>query len=341
MLEMYYYPGDELAWLRSLESSKYSQIVLVADAKSNGFCIPILKSLIPKLALANLIVLPDGEQNKTMDVCQLLWEQFQLQHVNRVTLIVVIGGGVLLDLVGFAAATYMRGIGCVYVPTTLMAMADASVGGKTAIDFMGIKNLIGAYSLPKSLYINPIFLKSLPTKHLRNGAAEMIKHGILKGGEAWKQLAQMSLVDFCALDRIKQSIEFKSNVVSADFYDTDQRQILNFGHTLGHAIESAMLLRKKPLLHGEAVMLGMDLELLLSKRLFDFPESEYKFWLDIKGQFFPQLSLELNFEDIVTFLRSDKKNDANIRMSLLRSPGEHELKVTVSAQLIKQVMDES
>lgn len=300
---------------------QYSNIILVADARTNGFCIPVLKKTIPLLATAKLIIIPAGEENKTLDNCNYLWSQFIISNVNKHSLIIAVGGGSLLDQVGFCSSLFKRGIKVAYIPTTLLAMVDAAHGGKTGIDFEGIKNLLGIIEQPGIIYINPIFLHTLPTRVLKSGIAEMIKHALISGQEYWEKIKNYTVENFCSMEAIQSSMQLKYQFVKQDFKDQHIRQALNFGHSIGHALESYMLKSNHPLLHGEAIILGMELELSLSTQLHHLPYSVLAEYKELKNRLFKDLDIKLNTENLIPYLQHDKKNDSHYRMSLLQSIG--------------------
>lgn len=325
-----YFVGHEKEFSEFIYDKTYSQITLVAEARTNGFCIPVLKKLFPELRKSTLIILPAGEENKSLDSCHLLWQQLTKLNADKQTLLISIGGGMLSDLVGFAASLYKRGLQVALIPTTLLSMVDASHGGKTAVDFEGIKNLIGTFQLPVSIYINPIFLHSLSERILHAGMAEMIKHALIESNSYWDEVKNYSSTDFIQLQAIKKSVEIKLKFTQQDPKDLGIRQALNFGHSIGHAIESATLHSSKPLLHGEAIVLGMDFELQLSHNLLGLEKQVIEEYRQLRKKLFPTLNFTLKSEDILNYILHDKKNDKHIRMSLLQEPGVPAIQTSVS-----------
>jgi 3-dehydroquinate synthase len=223
-------------------------------------------------ATMSLLLVPPGEEHKTRELWAHLTDELLASGAGRDTTIVALGGGVVGDLAGFVAATYMRGIPVVQLPTTLLAMVDASVGGKTGVDTPAGKNLVGAFHPPSAVIADPDTLASLPAPELRSGSAEMIKHGVVADARYFDEVAAV-LPRLAADDTgipgelaalIARSIEIKAEVVAADEREHGRRKILNFGHTLGHAIETASGYR---LLHGEAIAIGMALESEIAERL--------------------------------------------------------------------------
>jgi 3-dehydroquinate synthase len=301
----------------------YKRIVLIADARTNGFCVPLAKTVLPVLQNSSLIVVPTGEENKTLETTQLIWQEMQRLQVNKNCIVVIVGGGVLLDMAGFAASTYMRGIPFCNIPTTVLAMVDASVGGKTGINFLGTKNNIGAFTHPEFTYINPFFLQSLPQQHIGNGVAECIKHALLSSAKEWENCKrQIDFEYFISNQNIKNSISTKLSFVQQDPTDKGIRQALNFGHTFGHAIEAASFQTNKPLLHGEAILIGMQIELWLSHKKYNLSKEITDSFEALVKRLYPSLQSNCKTESILHFMQLDKKNDSAIRCTILKNIGE-------------------
>lgn len=219
---------------------------------------------------AEHLVLPAGEQAKHIGSVQKIWTALREAGCDRKSLVINLGGGVICDMGGFAASTYMRGIDFINIPTTLLAQVDASVGGKTGIDYDGVKNLIGTFNQPKAVVIDPEVLKTLPKREFVAGFGEIIKHGIITGRLYLQKVTAKQPLDYSSnelADIVAESCHIKADVVSQDTEESGLRQILNFGHTVGHAVESLSLETDKPLLHGEAVAIGMVVEADISRRL--------------------------------------------------------------------------
>lgn len=248
-----------------IETSRYSSIVVVADEGARASVARIVSAF--SLAQSRTIILPGGERMKDSAGLESLWRFFVEQKLDRRSLVVTAGGGALSDLVGFAAATYMRGIACLHVPTTLLAQVDASIGGKTAINFMGIKNLIGSIMQPVGVVIDVDTLSTLPARELRSGFAEILKHGLISDETYFSKVASRDCTSWSAdelVETIFRSCEIKKSVVEADETEQGLRKTLNFGHSIGHAAESYALDHGIPLTHGEAVAVGMAGESFLS-----------------------------------------------------------------------------
>ena len=330
--------GEENSLTEWILENDYTAIFILADAKSNGFCVPVFKQLFPSLKSARVLVIPSGEDHKTLAICNLIWTQLATYHADKKALILGLGGGMITDITGLTAALYKRGIDYINIPTTLLAMVDAAHGGKTAVDFDEIKNMIGLFHFPKAIYINPIFLHTLPERILRSGIAEMIKHVLISDISNWEKIKTMPYESFVSLDMIQSSIEIKTKIVAQDPEDRHVRQSLNFGHSMGHAIESMMLHTSNSLLHGEAIMIGMQIELKLSMRLLQMDESIYNDFVSLKNSLFPSLNLILDFEKLMSFLIQDKKNNDKIRMTLLSEIGQPSIQTQVSRNDILSVL---
>lgn len=325
-----YLRRDESLFLQTLEQGNYTRSIILADAKTNGFCVPVLKSIIPRFQTSELIVIPDGERNKTLSTLEYLWQEMLRLNLTKKDLVLCLGGGVLTDMGALACTLFKRGIPFVLIPTTLIGMVDAAIGGKTAIDFSGIKNLIGSYAQPVAIYIQDVFLNTLSIRQKKSGIAEQLKHALLQNEEVWALQKEKSLEEFFTAESIRQSAEWKWQWVQNDLYDIGLRQALNLGHSIGHAIESYSLQGKHPLLHGEAIMYGLAFELKLSQMLLGLPEHVSELFLYLKAKHFPELDQHFSVENLLPYLLSDKKNDQLMRFSLLEEVGKPVIQVVVS-----------
>ncbi len=311
-----------------LAQKDYSKILVLVDEHTEAFCLPLLFSK-DSFIHFKLIKIPSGEEHKTIETCQLIWEQFNQLHVDRNALLINLGGGVICDMGGFAASTYKRGIDFINIPTTLLAMVDASYGGKTGINFNGIKNNIGVFKNAVETIIHPPFLQTLPIRELRSGWAEIIKHGLISDRDYYTRIE--SIADITKITEVEwteiilTSIHIKSSIVDQDPEERGIRKILNFGHTIGHAIESASLKTNQPLLHGEAIALGMILELELSVEYNNFPIEESKRIAKYIKHLFEDIfkdNWHSNPDNWKNFLKFDKKNRRDkIQFSLLKEIG--------------------
>lgn len=289
-----------------------------------------------------------GEDVKDPNHLAELWTWLHEAGATRSSLLVIVGGGALLDLAGLAAATYMRGIRTVYIPTTLLAMVDASIGGKTAIDFLGVKNLIGAFHQPVETCIDVRFLASLPLDELLSGYGEVIKHALLQGEEAWRSLLALgdpqALSDEDWRELITSNVRYKASIVAADPEEKDLRRILNLGHTVGHALEAYA--RQTPggrkLTHGEAVVFGILIEGYITSLLV--PETERGYLRQLlalaRELYEPYYYVCSAYPELLTLMRSDKKNrGGKITLMGLVRPGEVRPLVVEEEEVIRQGLD--
>lgn len=318
-----------------------SQIFILTDENTKRDCLPILSSKLPKNLTYQEICIPAGEEHKDLNTCVFVWQSLSHAGADRKSLLINLGGGVVCDLGGFVASTYMRGIKWINIPTTLLAMVDASIGGKTGVDFNGLKNLIGIIRNPHLVGIAPKFLKTLSYKERRSGFAEMLKHALLSNKEHWARLQNMDLKNLNAItDYIYKSIKVKHHIVSQDRDESGLRKQLNFGHTIGHAIESYFLQNHRPILHGEAIAAGMLIELKLSMNLFQFPESEFLAIEHFLLCTFGKISLQgVVLDEIINNLAFDKKNvGGKVNFVLLQDIGIPQIDCQVPSSKIVQAM---
>ncbi len=267
---------SELGELIQIEfNSKHDYFILV-DKNTHEHCLPPFLKNLPALSNARIISIDPGEENKTIQTCEKIWKDLADGGANRNSILINLGGGVISDLGGFAASTFHRGLDYINVPTTLMAMIDASLGGKTGVDLFSIKNVIGLFAHPKAVYIWPDFLKTLSHRFLLSGYAEMLKHALIADYDFWKQLCKfpMALISDWS-DLIYHAALIKCKIVNSDPLESGSRRILNFGHTIGHSFETYSLRHDaSPLSHGEAVAMGIICESYISYRLLDMPHSQ-------------------------------------------------------------------
>jgi 3-dehydroquinate synthase len=303
-----------------LKKNKFSKIVVIADNKTFELCYPILAENCVAVQSAEIIELESGEQHKTLDTCLLVWQTLSELQIDKNALIINLGGGVITDLGGFIASIYKRGIAFIHIPTTLLAMADASVGGKCGVDLGNIKNQLGTITQANAVFINTQFLNTLPAKHLKNGMSEIIKMGLIADKGLLKTLKEKKS-DLESV--IKKSVSLKSAIVKKDLNDKGIRKILNFGHTIGHAIESVLLGTKQELLHGEAIAIGMIIEGFISFDKKRITKTELTTLLNLIHPHYPLLQFnKKQMKLIYSFMQQDKKNANNtIRMSLLKGLG--------------------
>ncbi len=328
---------------KKLIKKDYSSVFILVDTNTKNFC---LDSFIKQTGLdqINVLLMPAGEENKHLQTCEKLWNELSEFGADRNSVMINLGGGVVTDLGGFVACTFKRGIEFYNIPTTLLAMVDASVGGKTGIDLGSIKNQIGIIEEPKQVIIDVQWLKTLPHQEIRSGFAEMLKHGLIANANYWQDLKNIKQLEAGALSKfIKPSVAIKKTVVLKDPREQNLRKILNFGHTIGHAIESYFMAHKtkKRLLHGEAIVVGMILESYLAVHCCNFPKEDA---IDIKetfSRFYPQVKLNsIDREGILNLLHHDKKNKAGkINFVLLKEIGVPIIDVKVPQELFDKAFD--
>ncbi len=320
------------------EGKYYSKIVVLVDEHTKKFCYPLVKSHLPS---HKLITIKSGEQHKIVATCQLIWEQMTNFELDRHALLVNLGGGVIGDMGGFCAATYKRGIDFIQIPTTLLSQVDASVGGKLGIDFLGFKNHIGVFSLPNAVIIDASFLQTLPKNELRSGFAEIIKHCLIRDKKKWNEIIVKDLINQDLEDLIRHSVEIKKAVVAEDPTEKGLRKILNFGHTLGHAIETFYLDKgKKRLLHGEAIAAGMIMESYLA---FVKKMIEEKTFLDIEEFLFTVYGRvdidQIDFENIIALTQQDKKNKGKkVNASIIDAIGSCQWDISLSKKEMRSAL---
>jgi 3-dehydroquinate synthase len=324
---------------KQILENKYSKLFFIVDSNTNEVCLPKLLPLIESDCPIEIIEFEAGEINKNIETCVQIWKVLTDLGADRKSLIINIGGGVVTDLGGFVASTFKRGIDFINIPTTLLSMVDASIGGKTGIDLGNLKNQIGVINNPKLVVIDSDFLESLPQIEMRSGLAEILKHGLICDKIYWKQFLDLSTLNFDDIDAIIfDSIKIKNEIVMQDPKELGIRKALNFGHTLGHAIESYFMENptKKSLLHGEAIAIGMVLESYISMKKNLISKVEY---LEVKTtikSIFEEVDFDKNdIQSIVDLLIHDKKNENGvIKFVLLDGIGNFTINQNVESEVI-------
>lgn len=300
---------DALETLASvIEQGSWTQIVVITDTQTATHCYPHLAARLPDHIQ---FTIEPGEHAKNLDTCVSLWHQMTEAQVDRKALVLNLGGGVIGDMGGFVAGTFKRGVDFVQVPTTLLSQVDASVGGKLGIDFEGYKNHIGLFAEPQGVYIWPTFLDTLSDRQLASGLAEVLKHHLIADLDAWKELLSLQPLRDLPLERlIHHSVEIKKEIVAEDPFEHGRRKALNFGHTIGHAIESHLLHSDAPLLHGEAIALGMIAESWISVQRGSLSQEALQEIEQVIRFYFPNLPLLVSKdrEAILARTFNDKKN---------------------------------
>lgn len=330
----------DLELQKIFEQHGFDKILILTDKNVEQHVLPLISSLknLPTLTI------PPGEQHKNLATATKIWEFLTQNKASRNSLLINLGGGVITDLGGFAASTFKRGIPFINIPTTLLSQIDAAIGGKTGINFQNYKNLIGTFTQPLYILINPLFLKTLPFEHFRAGFAEMIKHALLTSHTDWQLIKSFDLenIDYDFLKvLIQNSIKTKLHYVLQDPHEKNIRKALNFGHTIAHAIETYFLNKQKPILHGEAVAIGLIAEIYLSnqKFLFDFNKV-----LEISAfisKNFPPFDIPYqDYQQILDIMTQDKKNaSGNVYFTLLKNIGEPQINQTCKKSNIIEALN--
>ncbi len=328
-----------------LNESKYSNLFIIVDSNTNEFC---LNKFLPYLSTdltIEIIEFEAGEPNKNIETCVELWNVLTELGGDRKSLVINLGGGVVTDLGGFVASTFKRGVDFINIPTTLLSMVDASVGGKTGVDLGNLKNQIGVINVPKMVLIDTQYLDTLSKKEMRSGLAEMLKHGLIFDKKYWEKFLDLKAFDFADFDElIYRSVEIKNEIVLQDPTEKNIRKALNFGHTLGHAIESYFLENdtKTSLLHGEAIAIGMILESYISLKKDLINMAEYnQIKQAIKTIYDDVVFDKKDIELIVELLIHDKKNEyGNIQFALIDGIGKILINQSVENEFILKAFED-
>ena len=327
-----------------IKDCDFSTIFILVDENTHQHCLAVCLQKLATHKTIEIIEMEAGEFHKTIDTCVGVWNALSELGADRKSLLLNLGGGVVTDLGGFVACTFKRGIKYVNIPTSLLSMVDASVGGKTGVDLGNLKNQVGVISSGDMVVIDTTFLATLPQNHMKSGLAEMLKHGLISDKAYFDKLYDLSKLQLDDLDQlIYDSVIIKKDIVVQDPLEDDIRKHLNFGHTLGHAIESYFLSTtgKPELLHGEAIAIGMVLECFISSKLLGFPETDVEYVTDKLLDIYPKIKIEnKDYDQIIELLKFDKKNEyGNINFVLLKAIGEPRINCLVNNKLIKKSLD--
>ena len=325
------------------------QLFVLTDSHTKEHCLPLFAEFIGENPY-HLLTLEAGEEHKNLASVQVVWDFLLKHHATREAILINLGGGMITDLGGFAAATYMRGIRFLNIPTTLLAMVDASSGGKTGFDYQGVKNAIGTFTPPLATLIHPEYLHTLPATELLSGFAEMLKHALIASKEEWVKLLRLAQEELqqdkwvealSTTGALQASMAIKEKVVEQDPRETGWRKILNFGHTIGHAIESAAL-ENNPQPHGYCVLWGMVAEVYLSVVKLGCPRDILQQLTQLMLQYYgrPQCNCKQR-EQLIQRMYQDKKNSANQtpNFTLLRAVGEPVINQYVTQPEIDEALE--
>lgn len=317
----------------------YSNVFVLVDANTHEHCLPYFIENLETQLNIEIIEIEAGEEHKTIDTCAGVWNALSELDADRKSLMINLGGGVITDLGGFVASTFKRGIAYINVPTSLLGMVDASVGGKTGVDLGHLKNQIGVINSAEMVLIDTQFLNTLPQNQMYSGIAEMLKHGLISNEAYWNKFSDLSNLKVMDLETlIYESVIIKKEIVDQDPIEDNLRKTLNFGHTLGHAIESHFLSNpnKKTLLHGEAIAIGMVLACYISSEMLSFSADLNTKVKHLMINTYGKVEInEMDYEPIIQLLKYDKKNEhGNINFVLLEAIGKPKINCLVDDDLI-------
>ncbi len=327
-----------------LEENNYSKIVILVDDNTKIHCLDHFVSQLSEGINFELVCIPPGEEYKNISTCLEVWNALTKLQADRKSVLINLGGGVITDLGGFVASTYKRGIDFINIPTSLLSMVDASVGSKTGVDLGTLKNLIGCFSDPELVLIDSAYLNTMTQREFNSGVAEIIKYGISYDPKLWMSIVSTVDREEAQLEElIYRSIQIKNDIVLQDLKESNLRKVLNFGHTLGHAIESYFLNHQDlaSLTHGEAIGIGMIIEAYLSYRLFDFPLEQVQVLKEKIIALYGKTTIEQTaYNDILEFAKHDKKNiGQTLKFVLLESIGIPKIDCEVDQALLIEGLD--
>lgn len=335
------YSGSIAHYLPSfLAGRSYSDVVIIVDDNTHAHCWPLLAPLLESYN-AYVVEIPSGEIHKTLATCSIVWQEMMNQNLSRKALVINLGGGVIGDMGGFCAATYKRGVDFIQIPTTLLSQVDASVGGKLGVDFGGLKNSVGLFQNPQGVFLDARFFETLPMRELRSGLAEVIKHALIADVTQWETLIDNDWKQLPIEELAFHSVQIKQKIVEIDPFEQGLRKALNFGHTIGHAVESYFLETDSPLLHGEAIAIGMITESWLSVQNMGLSKEALMaittYLIEVYGH--QPIAKEI-YPQLLATMYNDKKNDEKgINFSLLPKIGEVKVNNYIEEELILQSLD--
>lgn len=329
------------AFLTTLE---YDKLFVLTDTHTQEKCYPRIQG-IPAIQGAPVITVQAGDTHKSLEQLAYIWTRLSKEGASRHSVLVNLGGGMITDMGGFAGATFKRGIRTINIPTTLMASVDAAVGGKTGINFNGLKNEIGSFYPPLCVFIDSEFLRTLDRDNFLSGYAEMIKHGLISSMDTYASVMLFDLdqaIDYAFLNRmVAQSVAVKERIVEEDPKEKGIRKALNFGHTIGHAYESLSFKKGSPMLHGHAVAAGMISELYLSRKVCGFPLQKLSQVVYYIKEYYPAFSFDCkDYDTLYELMTHDKKNEGGIiNFTLLANVGEVRINQAVGKEKILESLD--
>lgn len=328
---------------QAIAKCSYDRLFVLTDTTTLALCWPLVEGF-KCMSGAKMITIDSTDENKTLESVCHVWTSLQQGGATRHSLLVNLGGGMVTDLGGFAASTYKRGIKYINIPTTLLSMVDASVGGKTGFNFGGLKNEIGVFNNASSVILDTTFLKTLDYDNIASGYAEMLKHGLISNVENWADLLNFDIenIDYARLQQmVADSVAIKERVVEEDPTEKGLRMILNLGHTIGHALESLAMEENRTVLHGYAVAWGLVSELYLSVLIASFPTDKMRQTVQFIKQKYGNFGFDCKqYDRLYELMRHDKKNEGDtINFSLLGNIGDIRLKQTATKEQIFEALD--
>lgn len=327
---------------KAIAECEHDRIFVLVDETTNKLCWSLVKDYLC-LKDAQTIIIGATDRRKNLDTLVHVWESLQQGKATRHSLLINLGGGMVTDLGGFAASTYKRGINFINIPTTLLAMVDASVGGKTGINFGGLKNEIGVFNDAEFVLLDTNWLRTLDEENIRSGYAEMLKHGLIADETMWAELINFNLAqpDLRQLaSMLDKSVRIKERIVDEDPHEKGIRKALNLGHTFGHAFES-WAMKRQPILHGYAVAFGLIAELYLATTRTDFPTERMRQTVNFIRAYYGSLPITCNdYPELIELMHHDKKNRGNeINVTLLGGIGDIRINQTITENDIKEALD--
>ena len=328
---------------QAVSSCPHDRLFVLTDTETLRHCWPLVAG-IPCMRDAQMITIPATDEHKTLDTLSTVWTALQQGGASRHSLMVNLGGGMVTDLGGFAASTFKRGMAYINIPTTLLSMVDASVGGKTGINFGGLKNEIGVFNCARSVLLDTTFLRTLDRQNLLSGYAEMIKHALISSTEDWAELMRFDLdqVDYALLQQlVAKSVAIKERIVTEDPTEKGIRKALNLGHTAGHALESLALAQGRPVLHGYAVAWGLVCELYLSFLRTGFPQRTLQQTLQfVRGHYGSFPITCKHYDQLYEYMTHDKKNQGGVvNFTFLANVGDIRINQSASKEEIMEMLD--
>ena len=326
----------------ALAECEHDKLFVLTDTTTQEKCLPVLQKFYC-MKEAKVITIPASDSHKDIESLMMVWKGLQEGGASRHSCIINLGGGMVTDLGGFAASTFKRGINFINIPTTLLAMVDASVGGKTGINFGGLKNEVGVFNDSKFVILNTEFLKTLDVENICSGYAEMLKHGLISTEAMWEELVSFDLAnpDLKLLQRmVGDSVKVKERIVELDPHEKGIRKALNLGHTFGHAFES-WALKRKPILHGYAVAFGLIPELYLSVTKTGFPTEKMRQTVTFIKENYGTLNITCDdYDELIELMQHDKKNQNGIiNFTMLGAIGDIRINQTATTEEIKEALD--